>query len=151
MDSAALEFFKQQTGVTGEDELNLLFKQKLSRGAVLLYLRVRIHKASHADGAYTSTVDELPEDPRLTISRHPKYQSILQLASDHTGALLLDIGCCFGNDARKAVVDGWPATLSSDIRQGTPRSMDKANKCKFRLTLCNNILGFGTLTLPIYS
>ncbi|KAG2747154.1 hypothetical protein P692DRAFT_20835931 [Suillus brevipes Sb2] len=53
------------------------------------------------------------------MSRHAKYQSVLQLGRDCRSPLLLDLGCCFGNDARKAVADGWPITgmISTDLRQ----------------------------------
>ncbi|KAF4596469.1 hypothetical protein EYR40_007833 [Pleurotus pulmonarius] len=54
------------------------------------------------------------------ISRLPAYKQVLKLGQERQGAILLDMGCCFGNDVRKAVVDGWPVqnALASDLRQG---------------------------------
>ncbi|KAF8632186.1 hypothetical protein AX15_001954 [Amanita polypyramis BW_CC] len=44
---------------------------------------------------------------KLKISRLPVYQRVLRLPRERKGAILLDVGCCFGNDLRKAVSDGW--------------------------------------------
>ncbi|KZS95908.1 hypothetical protein SISNIDRAFT_451557 [Sistotremastrum niveocremeum HHB9708] len=54
------------------------------------------------------------------ISRYPIYPQILKLGRERPGAILLDIGCCFGNDARKAVADGFPIdqVITSDLREG---------------------------------
>jgi len=103
LDPTALEFFKQQTGITGEDDL----KQHIL-GVQAKAFAVAPYHCIYGFG-FTG----------LRISRHPKYQDVLQLGRDRTGALLLDLGCCFGNDARKAVADGWPVTqmISTDIRQ----------------------------------
>ncbi|KAK2467535.1 hypothetical protein APHAL10511_000390 [Amanita phalloides] len=45
---------------------------------------------------------------KLRLSRAPAYQRVLKLAVERKDAILLDVGCCFGSDIRKAVVDGWP-------------------------------------------
>ncbi|KAH9950514.1 hypothetical protein B0H21DRAFT_776748 [Amylocystis lapponica] len=54
---------------------------------------------------------------KLKISRLPAYNQLLDLGKVRVDAIFLDIGCCFGNDARKAVADGFPAenTITSDI------------------------------------
>lgn len=54
---------------------------------------------------------------RLNISSYPVYEHILKLGRERPDAVLLDIGCCFGVDARKAAVDGFPAKniIASDI------------------------------------
>ena len=76
---------------------------------------------------------------RLRISRHPVYGDLLRLGKEH-GGILLDIGCCckllvvlrtcstvcltylvkVGNDARKAVSDGYPVdkVIASDLEPG---------------------------------
>ncbi|KAJ8487389.1 hypothetical protein ONZ45_g14360 [Pleurotus djamor] len=56
---------------------------------------------------------------KLKISRLPRYKDVLQLAYKHDSPILLDMACCFGNDIRKAVVDGWPLerAIASDLRQ----------------------------------
>ncbi|KIK40734.1 hypothetical protein CY34DRAFT_764385 [Suillus luteus UH-Slu-Lm8-n1] len=54
---------------------------------------------------------------RLNLSRISVYEHILKLGRERPDALLLDIGCCFGIDARKAAADGFPAKniIASDI------------------------------------
>ncbi|GJE94374.1 hypothetical protein PsYK624_105430 [Phanerochaete sordida] len=51
------------------------------------------------------------------ISRFPIYQELLRLGRERPGALFLDIGCGVGNDTRKAVLDGFPASqiVASDL------------------------------------
>ncbi|GAW09016.1 protein [Lentinula edodes] len=46
------------------------------------------------------------------------YKQLLELGSTRANALFLDIGCCFGNDLRKAIEDGFPAqnVIASDLR-----------------------------------
>lgn len=45
------------------------------------------------------------------------YEHILKLGRERPDAVLLDLGCCFGVDARKAAADGFPAKniIASDI------------------------------------
>ncbi|PCH40468.1 hypothetical protein WOLCODRAFT_136894 [Wolfiporia cocos MD-104 SS10] len=54
---------------------------------------------------------------KLKISRLPAYRQMMKLAKERQGAVFLDIGCCFGNDVRKAVADGFPAqnAIGSDL------------------------------------
>ncbi|TBU34845.1 hypothetical protein BD311DRAFT_828054 [Dichomitus squalens] len=49
--------------------------------------------------------------------RIPAYNGLLKLGREREGAILLDIGCCFGNDVRKAVSDGFPVDncVATDI------------------------------------
>ncbi|PPQ77581.1 hypothetical protein CVT25_011373 [Psilocybe cyanescens] len=57
---------------------------------------------------------------KLKIAHLPGYPKALKLLAQRKDPILLDIGCCFGNDVRKAVVDGWPVenVIASDLRQG---------------------------------
>jgi SAM-dependent methyltransferase len=43
----------------------------------------------------------------------------LRLGREREGAIFLDMGCCFGNDTRKIVADGFPIqnVIASDLRQ----------------------------------
>ncbi|KAA1474302.1 hypothetical protein DENSPDRAFT_323230 [Dentipellis sp. KUC8613] len=45
------------------------------------------------------------------------YQQLLKLGKERPDALLLDVGCCFGNDVRKAIFDGFPMenVVTSDL------------------------------------
>jgi len=55
----------------------------------------------------------------MKISRMPVYKDVLALGANRKGAIMLDIGCCFGNDPRKAATDGFPADqiVASDLRE----------------------------------
>ncbi|KAG2147540.1 hypothetical protein DEU56DRAFT_126994 [Suillus clintonianus] len=55
---------------------------------------------------------------RVNITSNPLYDYILKLGRERPDAVLLDIGCCFGVDARRAAADGFPAKniIASDIR-----------------------------------
>lgn len=103
LDPDALEFFQQQTGITEEDDLK----------RHILVVQAKAFAVAPYPCIYSFGFT------RLRMSRHPKYQSVLQLGRDCRSPLLLDLGCCFGNDARKAVADGWPITgmISTDLRQ----------------------------------
>ncbi|OJA19466.1 hypothetical protein AZE42_10740 [Rhizopogon vesiculosus] len=71
----------------------------------------------------------------MSISTQPVYEHILELGRERPGAVLLDIGCCFGVDSRRAAADGFPMeniiasdinneflTLSHEFFQTTPSS-----------------------------
>ncbi|TBU33176.1 hypothetical protein BD309DRAFT_602586 [Dichomitus squalens] len=45
---------------------------------------------------------------RLKIARMPAYPQFLELGRQRKDAIFLDVGCGFGNDTRKAIIDGWP-------------------------------------------
>jgi len=51
----------------------------------------------------------------------PAYDHLLKLGKERQSAILLDIGCCFGNDARKAVADRYPVqnVIASDLVAGS--------------------------------
>jgi len=56
---------------------------------------------------------------KIKIARLPAYQKVLTLGRERDNAILLDIGCCFGNDTRKVVSDGFPlkGVVASDIHK----------------------------------
>ncbi|KAK0496138.1 hypothetical protein EDD18DRAFT_1309777 [Armillaria luteobubalina] len=53
----------------------------------------------------------------MRISTYPSYQQLLKLGKERQGAIYADIGCCFGNDVRKAVADGYPVqqAIATDL------------------------------------
>ncbi|KAJ8509376.1 hypothetical protein ONZ45_g8455 [Pleurotus djamor] len=98
-----LAFFKNITGIKTDDEL----KQHI--------LQVQA-KAYNVHGypcirRFTFT--------RLKVSHLPAYRKALELAHTHSHPIFLDMGCCFGTDLRKAIVDGWPAErcVATDLEQ----------------------------------
>ncbi|EJD05461.1 uncharacterized protein FOMMEDRAFT_17755 [Fomitiporia mediterranea MF3/22] len=54
----------------------------------------------------------------LKISHQPIYPAFLQLGKERSGAIYLDFACCFGNDVRKAIADGFPVenAIASDLQ-----------------------------------
>ncbi|KAF8150628.1 hypothetical protein B0H34DRAFT_665445 [Crassisporium funariophilum] len=98
-----LAFYKQQTGIEDDDELKKhIIKVQGSAYQVYGYPCIRRF-------AFLG----------LKISKLPGYKQALQLLKTREHPILLDIGCCFGNDARKAVVDGWPVedVIASDLQK----------------------------------
>ncbi|KAF8901038.1 hypothetical protein CPB84DRAFT_996751 [Gymnopilus junonius] len=98
------EFFQQLTGIKDEEEL----KQHI------------LNVQAKAYAIYGYPCIRCFGFMRMKISRLPGYHKALKLLQERHNPILLDIGCCFGNDSRKAVVDGWPVdkVLASDLRQG---------------------------------
>ncbi|KAJ7122278.1 hypothetical protein C8R44DRAFT_831585 [Mycena epipterygia] len=45
---------------------------------------------------------------RTKISTYPAYQHVLSMGRERQSTILLDLGCCFGTDIRKAASDGFP-------------------------------------------
>lgn len=45
---------------------------------------------------------------RLNLASYPYYPAVLDLLKENSDAILLDVGCCFGQDIRKLHVDGVP-------------------------------------------
>ncbi|PCH33468.1 hypothetical protein WOLCODRAFT_160087 [Wolfiporia cocos MD-104 SS10] len=96
-----LAFFKSQTGIQDEAELKKHIIQVKEEALVVQPYRCI---------SYFSFT-------KLFISRLPAYSQLLKLGKERQSPIFLDIGCCFGNDLRKAVADGFPAerAIGSDI------------------------------------
>ncbi|KAJ7637600.1 hypothetical protein DFH06DRAFT_1002399 [Mycena polygramma] len=99
-----LAFLKQQTGIQDDDALkeHVLAVQKMAAQVHdypcirrFGFIKIKINKFKAA------------------------YEHVLDLGRSVPGALLLDIGCCFGNDLRKIASDGFPVQniIASDLRQ----------------------------------
>ncbi|KAG6373879.1 hypothetical protein JVT61DRAFT_6032 [Boletus reticuloceps] len=56
---------------------------------------------------------------RLGMSTLPEYVHILNLGQEQLDGILLDMGCCFGVDSRKAVADDFPLknVVTTDLRE----------------------------------
>ncbi|KAI0066450.1 hypothetical protein BV25DRAFT_1380752 [Artomyces pyxidatus] len=96
-------FFKEQTGIQGDAEL----KQHI----------LNIQAEAYAVHPYPCI--HLFSWTRLKIARLSPYPDLLKLGKERKGAIFLDIGCCFGNDLRKAIADGYPAqnVVASDLHK----------------------------------
>ncbi|KAL4069993.1 hypothetical protein V8B97DRAFT_1872110 [Scleroderma yunnanense] len=68
---------------------------------------------------------------RRKMSDHLAYQQVLKLGRERAGALLLEMGCCFGMELRRVVADGFPARqiIASDLN---------AELWEFGHTLCRS-------------
>ncbi|KAJ4463391.1 hypothetical protein C8J55DRAFT_531995 [Lentinula edodes] len=98
-----LAFYKRQTGIDEEEKLKKRIVE-IAQKALDVYpyhciwtfgfLRFRILRSQSG------------------------YKQLLELGATRRDALFLDIGCCFGNDIRKAIEDGFPAqnVIASDLR-----------------------------------
>ncbi|PFH52913.1 hypothetical protein AMATHDRAFT_1651 [Amanita thiersii Skay4041] len=102
LDSEESEFFKSQTGIVDDEELR----------KHILDIQMRAYKVYPYPCIYRFSFT------RLKISRLPAYKSVLNLKHERSNPIFLDIGCCFGNDIRKIVADGWPIqnVIASDLR-----------------------------------
>ncbi|KAG2032926.1 hypothetical protein BDR03DRAFT_926163 [Suillus americanus] len=98
---AQATFFKTQTGIDNDEDL----KRHILEVQAKAY-KVAPYLCIHGFGFL-----------RLNLSKFPVYEHILQLGRERPDAVLLDIGCCFGVDARKAAADGFPAKniIASDV------------------------------------
>ncbi|KAI0322176.1 hypothetical protein OF83DRAFT_1167836 [Amylostereum chailletii] len=97
-------FFKQQTGIQDDEELKAhILDIQAKAFAVHPYPCIRHF-------AWTS----------LKISRLFPYKDLLKLGVEREGAIFLEMGCCFGNDLRKAIADGYPKenVVATDLHQG---------------------------------
>ncbi|KAF8153998.1 hypothetical protein B0H34DRAFT_719962 [Crassisporium funariophilum] len=59
------------------------------------------------------------EFARLKLARLPAYNDLLKLGKERESAIFIDFACCFGNDVRKAVQDGYPVqnAIAADLRE----------------------------------
>jgi len=104
LDEEEEAFFKAQTRIDDADELK----------------RHIIAVQTKAFEIYPYPCIRIFEFARLKMSRLPAYGQFLKLGKERKGAVFIDLGCCFGNDVRKAVHDGYPVenAIATDIQNG---------------------------------
>ncbi|OCH86593.1 hypothetical protein OBBRIDRAFT_737703 [Obba rivulosa] len=102
LDEEELAFLKSQTGITDEE--------------VLKEHCIEVQAAAHK--IYPYNCIRRFKFLRLKIASLPAYPHLLKLGEERKGAIFLDIGCCFGNDVRKTVADGYPVenVIASDLQ-----------------------------------
>ncbi|KAI0771025.1 hypothetical protein BD413DRAFT_476724 [Trametes elegans] len=101
LDSDAFAFYKAQTGIADPGELKKhILAVQAEAYKVHPYPCIRRFSFLY-----------------LKLGRLPAYQQLLTLGRERKDAIFLDIGCCFGNDIRKAVADGFPVEdcVGSDL------------------------------------
>lgn len=104
LDLFQLEFLRHTTGIEDEEDIRRhILKVQAEAYEVYPYGTIR---------SFTFL--------GLGISRNPAWEGLLEMRKSTPGAVLLDIGCCFGTDVRKAALDGWPASqiVATDIVPG---------------------------------
>ncbi|KAK7032966.1 hypothetical protein R3P38DRAFT_3186511 [Favolaschia claudopus] len=99
------DFLKTQTGIQ-DDQALTAHVAAVQKKALEVYNYPCIERY----GFIKLKIDKFP----------PAYEHVLRLGSTIPGAMLLDVGCCFGNDLRKIASDGFPVRnlIGSDLRQG---------------------------------
>ncbi|KAJ7589980.1 hypothetical protein C8J56DRAFT_1004084 [Mycena floridula] len=105
LEGSQLAFYQSQTGIQDEDQLE----------AHVLAVQ------SKAYDIYGYSCIRGFNFLRLKISKLSGYKHVLKIGKERPGVILLDIGCCFGNDIRRAVQDGFPVEgiIESDLREET--------------------------------
>ncbi|KAH9891082.1 hypothetical protein C8Q73DRAFT_702819 [Cubamyces lactineus] len=100
-DRKQLDFLMAQTGITDEEELK----------KHVLEVQAEAYKV------FPYTCIRRFVFIRSALSSLPSYDGLLKLGKERKSAILLDVGCCFGNDVRQAVEDGFPAEriVTSDL------------------------------------
>ncbi|KZP22750.1 hypothetical protein FIBSPDRAFT_738470 [Athelia psychrophila] len=109
-----MEFLRQQTGISDDAKLK----------AHLVALQEKAYKASADSAICAPQIHPYACIRRfafttLKIAGQPVYPDVLKLGKERKNAVLLDIGCCFGNDLRKVVADGFPITgvIGADLHK----------------------------------
>lgn len=101
VDSETREFMKLMTGIQDENELRAHI------------LDVQAKAFTVARYPCITSLQFL----RRKMSDHAAYGQVLKLGRERGGALLLEMGACFGIEIRKAVADGFPVKqiIASDL------------------------------------
>ncbi|KAG1762321.1 hypothetical protein EV702DRAFT_1229223 [Suillus placidus] len=107
LSSEEATFFKAQTGIDDDEDLK----------KHILEVQAKAYKVAPYPCIHTFVFLRNRTFLRLNLSNLSVYKQILELGRERPDALLLDIGCCFGVDARKAAADGFPAKniIASDV------------------------------------
>ncbi|KAJ4465686.1 hypothetical protein C8J55DRAFT_538565 [Lentinula edodes] len=103
LDTEQIGFFQKETGIQSEE----LLKEHIIAVQTKAYL------------IYRYPCIRIFEFARLKMARLPAYPDLLKLGRERNEAIFLDLACCFGNDARKAIQDGYPIdnVIASDIHK----------------------------------
>ncbi|KAG1887011.1 hypothetical protein F4604DRAFT_1675072 [Suillus subluteus] len=108
---AQAAFFKAQTGIDNDEDLK----------RHILEVQAKAYKANHSQRTslhHILVFMDLASFGTFSAGLHIAWKlNIPQLGRGRPDAVLLDIGCCFGVDARRAAADGFPAKniIASDI------------------------------------
>ncbi|KAF8510350.1 hypothetical protein BU17DRAFT_55464 [Hysterangium stoloniferum] len=111
MKTEVAAFMKDQTGINDDEELKTHILT-VQAEAYAIYPYPCIRRMSFLT---------------FKLAGYPAYETVLKIGKERPNAVFLDLGCCFGNDARKAVADGYPIqnVLLSDLQ---PRFHDLGHK-----------------------
>ncbi|KAJ3766268.1 hypothetical protein FB446DRAFT_767477 [Lentinula raphanica] len=102
-------FFKRESGIQDDEELRRdIISVQIKAFTVRTLAIARILPL------------KVLKNHRLKLGRLPAYTRLLKLGRERKDGIFVDIGCCFGNDVRKAVQDGFLVenTLATDLRRG---------------------------------
>ncbi|KAJ6537692.1 hypothetical protein B0H19DRAFT_1213596 [Mycena capillaripes] len=99
-----LSFLKKETGIHDDDELKA-HVMAMQKAALEVYPYPCIRRLGFI---------------RLKMPKNrAAYEHVLNLGKTIPGAILVEVGCCLGNDARNIANDGFPAEniIASDLRE----------------------------------
>ncbi|KAM5531491.1 hypothetical protein V8D89_014816 [Ganoderma adspersum] len=101
LDEEELTFMKTQSGIEDEEELR---KHVLAVQAEAY--KIHPYPCIRSFGFLL-----------CKIARLPAYKQLLALGKERQDPIFLDIGCCFGNDIRRVIQDGFPmgGAIGSDL------------------------------------
>ncbi|RDX42801.1 hypothetical protein OH76DRAFT_1260462 [Lentinus brumalis] len=101
LDEQELEFFRTATCIDDE--------------AALRAHMIHVQREAYAIHAFPCI--RMFSFTQLKLARLPGYDRILTLGKTRKNPIFLDIGCCFGNDVRKLVADGYPidSVMATDL------------------------------------
>ncbi|KAI0090002.1 hypothetical protein BDY19DRAFT_1056370 [Irpex rosettiformis] len=117
---ADVDFLSTLTGIKDPEELKQhILKVQADAYAVFPYPCIRNFAIS-----------------KTKINHYPAYQDLLKLGKERKGAIFLELACCVGNDIRRAVLDGFPASqaVGTDLNAGKQTGFYPAFILKQRLT-----------------
>ncbi|KIJ29312.1 hypothetical protein M422DRAFT_36973 [Sphaerobolus stellatus SS14] len=98
-----VQWMKQVTGIQDEEELKAHALKIQAEGLVVYpYPCLKTF-------AYTT----------FKVGKHPAYRDVLAIGKTRPGAIYLETACCFGNDVRKVISDGYPIEniIASDLKE----------------------------------
>ncbi|KAG9105231.1 hypothetical protein FRC07_009470 [Ceratobasidium sp. 392] len=111
-----LAFYQRRIGIADETEL----KEHIIDVQTRAYKHpVRVGMNSWFNQVFPYPCIRRFSFTKLWIQRHPAYKHALEYVQKHPDAIYLELGCCFGNVPRKAVLDGYPPQniIATDLHQ----------------------------------
>ncbi|KAF5359218.1 hypothetical protein D9756_003136 [Leucocoprinus leucothites] len=120
LDVQETHFFKSLTGIQDDEELKQHIIKVQKKAYQVCQEPGKPYSSNKTFKTYPYPCIAIFAFTSLRSSRLPGYNQALELSRTRSDPIFLDLGCCFGNILRKAVVDGWPVegAIGSDLHRG---------------------------------